>query len=212
MTDEELARLEALAQAATPGPWKSCGASEGQCSCCVVWSIPADYPVLRAVNEDDGPGRWQDSAFAAAARDAVPALVAEVRRLRGIQATWEGLAEGYLSRAQAAEAERDALRAESERLHRELGGWRGIANAHADSLVDRDAEATELRASLADAVAKFALLEPVCTEALARRRAFHARHQDEEGAWEEYDRAREAFGTALDRYEASLPSIAKDTP
>ena len=74
----------------------------------------------------------------------------------------------------------------------------------AEDVPDLCKEVRQLRASLADAVAKIAAMEPVCTEALARRRAFHARHQDEEGAWEEYDRAREAFSVALDRYEAWL--------
>lgn len=91
----DLEALEALAAAATPGPWKTCGASDGRCACNLVWSSDG---------EDRHRGRWtgivdagphgvfdrspsreeqiSNAAFIAAARDAVPELVAEVRRLR----------------------------------------------------------------------------------------------------------------------------------
>lgn len=77
MTEEELARLEALAAAATPGPWTE--------------RLDETRPDWRRVY---GEGRdiaymppWAttvepDAAFIAAARTAVPKLVAEVRRLR----------------------------------------------------------------------------------------------------------------------------------
>ncbi len=65
MTDEELDHLEALANAATEGPW--------------TW----DTYIVRA---DGRPIITADSAmdarFIAASREAVPALIAEVRRLR----------------------------------------------------------------------------------------------------------------------------------
>jgi hypothetical protein len=109
ITDDNLSRWEALCAAATPGPWKSCGASDGQCPCCVVWSLPADYPILRGTNEDDGSGRWQDAAFAAESRTAVPGLCAEVRRLREVDRI---LSERICEH----EKERDALRVEVERL------------------------------------------------------------------------------------------------
>ena len=79
MSDDELAKLEALANAATPAPWRvvadSClaiAADEG--------SIAIDF-------------YERDADFIVAARDAVPALVAEVRwrrkevaRLRAVAA------------------------------------------------------------------------------------------------------------------------------
>ena len=79
MTDEELAAIEARVQAATPGPWKS---SEQY--------LPL---YIHGPSYGDHRGRFsaivpEDEAFIAHAREDVPALLAEVRRLRKIE---EGL-------------------------------------------------------------------------------------------------------------------------
>jgi hypothetical protein len=74
MTDEEaLARLEQLAAAAMPGPWV---ASDGL--------VEADGCRVADVGWGDVPGAeaGHNGEFIAAAREAVPALCAEVRRLR----------------------------------------------------------------------------------------------------------------------------------
>lgn len=87
MTDD-LTDLQALAQAATPGPWI---ADEGH-------GLTADGDPLAAAGPYDDPaGFWchEDAAFIAAARDAVPALIARVRK---------------------AEAERDEARALAQHL------------------------------------------------------------------------------------------------
>lgn len=77
MTEEQLAALEKLAEAATPGPW-----------------LDEHHHVLVLTEERNAIGeqiadyfgqfwgRPHDAAFASAARAAVPALVAEVRRLK----------------------------------------------------------------------------------------------------------------------------------
>lgn len=39
----------------TPLPWKVCGASEGKCSCHLIWSVPADCPVAVALTAADEP-------------------------------------------------------------------------------------------------------------------------------------------------------------
>ena len=70
MTEEELARIEALANAATPGPWETYGSDR------YGWRV--DGPP----DTDEGRISEENARFIAAARDAVPALVAEVRRLR----------------------------------------------------------------------------------------------------------------------------------
>ena len=67
MTNDELDRLAALAAAATPGPW-----------------INTLGRVHSADTTHIANGYEDDCEFIAAARDAVPALVAEVRRLRGL--------------------------------------------------------------------------------------------------------------------------------
>ncbi|HET8627406.1 MAG TPA: hypothetical protein VFL91_08300 [Thermomicrobiales bacterium] len=74
LTAADLARLAALAHAATPGPWERFGA---------IWAETALVADTRTA---------ADAAFIAASREAVPALVATVRELaREIVAVEEGL-------------------------------------------------------------------------------------------------------------------------
>ena len=91
----DLDALEALAGAATPGPWKWVG---GECCCAPdgrevggeVYSPAASRKVADLSDRPprDRKGRKRkgltdaDARFIAAAREAVPALVAEVRALR----------------------------------------------------------------------------------------------------------------------------------
>jgi len=87
MTDEELNQLQALADAATPEPWKYA-------------DFRGDDTWLEIVGQDSDGGaddfdyafdwtyllhcenRYANAAFMANARSDVPALIAEVRRLR----------------------------------------------------------------------------------------------------------------------------------
>jgi hypothetical protein len=78
VTDERLSELDALADAATPGPWldKHWHDDEEMPHTVVYCGPPgARRRMVRFVNLDD-------AAFVAAARAAIPELVAEVRRLR----------------------------------------------------------------------------------------------------------------------------------
>lgn len=108
MTQDELDRLEALANAATPGPWVANGGVPEQVIHCptkrhpnrttfhsIVWLTQTDY----ASGEYYADMMDGDAQFIAAARDAVPALVAEVRRLRGlVEAAYrEGYDNGYVT-------------------------------------------------------------------------------------------------------------------
>lgn len=74
MTDDELNRLQALADEATAGPWTAAATVDeyGQRLHTV------DVLPLTTFGEIE----LNDAAFIAASRDAVPALIAEVRRLR----------------------------------------------------------------------------------------------------------------------------------
>jgi hypothetical protein len=82
---------ERLAAAATPGPWRHRTTSDptGEQYSCVTASerAPGRSPRTIIVGDTD----YTDAAFIAAARDAVPALVAEVRRLRAARPDPEGL-------------------------------------------------------------------------------------------------------------------------
>lgn len=87
MTDEKLTELEALAAEATRGPWEptvSYVECTEPCNAPGYWcaDVPA-HAFPGPLSEHTPSMKAQaDSNFIAAARDAVPALVAEVRRLR----------------------------------------------------------------------------------------------------------------------------------
>ena len=102
MTSEELAAIKALADAATPGPWRCVGGVVEIATPAPTkrqpnreWTVP-----LVLVQETDlHSGEYyaefgvEDAAFIAAARTAVPALLAEVERLRALVRSAFG--EGY---------------------------------------------------------------------------------------------------------------------
>ena len=77
MTDDELLTIEALADAATMGPWQERyrpGSAGYDVARRGSTALVGSLPMLK-----------QDAAFIAAARTAVPALIAEVRRLRDLE-------------------------------------------------------------------------------------------------------------------------------
>jgi hypothetical protein len=113
MTEDDLQAIEARANAATPGPWQLTGGRDE------VYDIIGDgRDVVQQVLSPD-------AEFIASARTDVPALVAEVRRLRGI---CDGVAQKLLS------TEFDALVREG---HERLADAVGSLRANRDSLVRR---------------------------------------------------------------------------
>ena len=84
MTDEELNAIEARANVATPGPWLMRESED--IGDRVVEAISAvKGPLFEDIVKTDSgtyPPGLNDAAFIAAARDDVPALVAEVRALK----------------------------------------------------------------------------------------------------------------------------------
>jgi hypothetical protein len=84
MTNEELAEIEARANAATPGPWND--TSEG------VASEKENYYICECYqNDPDDVIIDADRKFIAHARDDIPNLIAEIKRLRtGIKCAIEG--------------------------------------------------------------------------------------------------------------------------
>ncbi|WP_031087031.1 hypothetical protein [Streptomyces sp. NRRL WC-3549] len=102
LSDGEVDELDELAQAATPGPWfVRCLDDEHAMNLVVVSTAPDtglaerwpdfDYGEIVAATlvqrpryVDAADERWDENAqFIATAREAVPRLVAEIRRLRG---------------------------------------------------------------------------------------------------------------------------------
>lgn len=98
MTDEQLQAIEARVEAATPGPWTVQQSWHGYCDCvdgsehesygeCADWYWSEvgelDGPTYIEVNGGEYSQICQaDMEFIAAARDDVPALIAEVIRLQ----------------------------------------------------------------------------------------------------------------------------------
>lgn len=87
ITEDDLERWQALCDAATPGPWKLWNgwgpAEDGKYRVCGIGPdnsgtgiTASDWPA------SDVAGRAEDLEFVAIARTALPALIAEVRRLR----------------------------------------------------------------------------------------------------------------------------------
>jgi hypothetical protein len=97
LSDEDLAAWAALTDAATPGPWFASGGpwrTEGlvyaghadpHYGTCVADCMEPQYIELESERIEDS-NCLNDAAFIAAARTALPALLAEVARLR---ARWE---------------------------------------------------------------------------------------------------------------------------
>lgn len=86
LTPERLAEIEAQAVAASPGPWRPSSTEYPGVDSLMVWSPQPDQGgmercVLRAATNFAGQGAM-DVAFVAAARQDIPVLIAEVRRLR----------------------------------------------------------------------------------------------------------------------------------
>ena len=101
MTNEELDAISERAEKATPGPWGEV-AESGE-----WWLSGPDIYDDAVMSTNDTEISQADVDFIAAARTDVPALVAEVRRLRG-------KLEAATASAEAAEKDANELRADNE--------------------------------------------------------------------------------------------------
>jgi hypothetical protein len=72
LTEAELAALSELADAATPGPWVQSG-----------WLVKARSRTVCEESPDDYEAFHASVEFIAASREAIPRLIAEIRRLKG---------------------------------------------------------------------------------------------------------------------------------
>lgn len=88
LTEDVLRKLEALVEAATPGPWEAFLEEHGGlagCSFIRMGSFDDAVPDMYVYHEEKiAPGR--DLDFIAAARNYMPSLLAEIRRLRNLEA------------------------------------------------------------------------------------------------------------------------------
>jgi hypothetical protein len=86
LSEQELAELESLTAAATPAPWVAHIEAEapiGGESMIGLDGLAGDFPPDMYVRHDSDTAPAADIKFIAAARNYVPRLLAEVRRLRG---------------------------------------------------------------------------------------------------------------------------------
>ena len=107
MTQQELDALKALADAATPDRWEIWSAATGAD---YIVRVPRGKNYYAVIATDC---TYSNAAFIAAAREAVPALIAEVERL---QVAWSAEHDAYI---RADEQARMAKR-EAERLRDEI--------------------------------------------------------------------------------------------
>ena len=109
MTDIDIDKLETLRAAATPGEWREV---EGE-----IWGEEpfAKYEVVAPTTDDSCEFRRGNAAWLTAIHNAAPALLAEVRRLRAIEAAARKLTEseslGLWGSACVTVAEMQALKA-----------------------------------------------------------------------------------------------------
>ena len=82
LDDEQLAEIERRAATATAGPWRA-GDAPYQCS---IYSEHANICILMD-GGTQGDEFWRNREFITHAREDVPALIAEVKRLRSIVAS-----------------------------------------------------------------------------------------------------------------------------
>lgn len=92
MSEDEINEIEARANAASDAPWKTCGASDGKCSCGNVFGDngAAYLCSMTTVNEADPAytdgQRIKNATFIAHARTDIPKLIAALREARSAAA------------------------------------------------------------------------------------------------------------------------------
>ena len=82
LTDEELSDFEALAQAATPGPWVAMIEGPGGAGDSMIWLGTVGSGPDMYVHHGDKIAPRVDIEFIGAARNHVPRLLAELRERR----------------------------------------------------------------------------------------------------------------------------------
>lgn len=113
LSEADLATIAARADAATPGPWWAWDRGVGWHIATEDPNATADVPALLPEGIRTDLGRREDAEFIAHAREYVPRLVAEVRRLR---AHHEHCAWGACGSCEDVALERDAAQADLELL------------------------------------------------------------------------------------------------
>jgi hypothetical protein len=193
ITAERLAELRALADAATSGAWTIEDYSEPGSSGFRIYNEAGDCIAGNFDYEVGGVLERVDAEFIAAARAAVPELLAEVERLRGELTRFEGNAE-ILSASTVGEAfdrieqtirERDEARAELAKAREAYETHKTTADVMTLAVKRRNEEANALRARVryvADSVAggpdRGSLIADQIRAALDGK---HARIEDAEG-------------------------------
>ena len=143
MTPEELAEVEERARKATAGPWEAANGRGASCVRTVDRNGRAIYFNVRAGDSanvsDETVESWHaDARFIAHARADVPALCAEVRRLKDAVAEALTPFAELIGENDRLRHERDAARAEVARLREALDAAQRIVRRKADREAGRE--------------------------------------------------------------------------
>jgi len=113
LTDEQLDRWERLAQQATPEPWSAADEHGLLDGADPAWCVSRMQPGYEAMSEIEGymydvayttgTNEQADAEFIAAAREAVPALAAELRASRAREQELQQRIDGVLAMCEAAD-------------------------------------------------------------------------------------------------------------
>lgn len=118
-TPDQLAEWEALCEGATPGPWNA----DNVCDDGSVHSpTGVVFRPTRSASDPNDARSVEDAEFAAAARTAVPVLLAEVERLQGLNERLCEWNRTFAERTEAAEARVVELEGKVKRL-RDVLNW-----------------------------------------------------------------------------------------
>lgn len=160
VTQEELAEWQRRCDAATPGEWTPRFKPHSKIDPSDEWHVDAAPPFgCVSCGLSDGDAQAQsDAAFIAAARSAMPRLIAEVARLRAEHVRCEPLESAYLSTVSSLTSERSTLAArlaevekERDEALRETERWRHDVKIEGDFVCPSDLERDALRVELATA-------------------------------------------------------------
>jgi len=131
LSDDELAAIAARAEAATAGPWCVEGWRGDGVERIVAILAPDDTPLATMEGPHTAAATQRDAAFIAHARTDVPRLLAELARLRAVEAA----AAAYVAARAASRDHRREPKSWSEEWRNEALRRAGVEDAKAEALV-----------------------------------------------------------------------------
>jgi hypothetical protein len=110
-SEEQIAEWQRLADEATPGPWGWGGSGVAGGECGEVLIAKTDWSDVEGLSAEVLNRNRDNGRFIAAAREAVPALIARLAEVEGEVERWKSMADSHWDLHEQAAAERDEARA-----------------------------------------------------------------------------------------------------